>query len=405
MNCYKYVAKNLQGDKISGILDAKDEIQLITTLKEYGYYTLRYSHIKANNIKHILDISFTTRVSTKDIAIFCKQFSAIISAGINICEALNILSNQCKNHAIRKSLLVICNNVQKGEELSQALQGFKNIYPEFMIDMITIGEQSGTLDEVLKILWDYYIKQNILSRKIKDASYYPIFLLITTLIVCFFLMVKIVPMFIENLVSLNAKIPFITIVIIKISNFLSSNIAIILITIVVVIILGFLSKNTKAIKKSIDYLKLNTPKVNKLYRNILTARFARFMYILLHSGINIIKALDIMSHTIGNLIVEQRILIAIDDIKKGKTVSQSILNINIFEPLLISMVSIGEESGELDDMLLKTANIFEDDVYEDIEKLLTFIQPVMIIFLAIVIGTIIISIMLPMINMMDSIGN
>lgn len=405
MSHYKYVAKNLQGDKISGKLDVKDEIELITTLKKYGYYILHYDHIKGNHIKNILNINFSTAVSTKDIAIFCKQFSVIISAGINICEALNILSNQCKNHRIRKSLTVICNNVQRGEELSRALEGFKDIYPEFMIDMITIGEQSGTLDKTLIMLWDYYIKQSKLNRKVKDASYYPILLLISTVIITFFLMVKIVPIFVENLLSLNAKTPYITTVIINISRFLNSNIATILISTTMFIIMTFQLKKTKTIKKKVDYLKLNTPIFNKLYRNILTARFSRFMNILLHSGLNIIRALDIMSNTIGNIVVKQRLQLSIEDIKKGKTVSESISSINIFEPLLISMVSIGEESGELDEMLLKTADIFEDEVYENIEKMITFIQPVMIIILAIVIGTIIISIMLPMISIMDSVGN
>ena len=186
MSYYKYVAKNLQGNKISGKLDVKNEIELITTLKNYGYYILNYNHIKSNCIKNFFNINFNTAVSTKDIAIFCKQFSVIISAGINICEALNILSNQCKNNRIRKSLIVICNNVQRGEELSHALEGFKDIYPEFMIDMITIGEQSGTLDKTLIMLWDYYIKQSKLNRKVKDASYYPILLLIITATITFF---------------------------------------------------------------------------------------------------------------------------------------------------------------------------------------------------------------------------
>lgn len=404
MSCYKYTAKNLQGDKISGKLDVNNEIELIETLKKHGYYTLSYHH-KNNYIKDILNSSLSTSASTKDIAIFCKQFSVIISAGINICEALNILSNQCKNVAIKKSLIVISSNVQKGNELSQALEDFKNIYPEFMIDMITIGEQSGTLDKILLMLWDYYIKQSKLNRKVKDASYYPILLLATTTIVTFFLMIKIVPIFVENLVSLNAKIPYITTVIISISRFLGSNITIILISTILFTILNFQLKKTKTIKKALDYLKLNMPLFNKVYKNILTARFARFMNILLHSGLNIIKALDIMSHTVGNIIVEQRLQLSIDDIKKGRTVSESISSMNIFDPLLISMVSIGEESGELDEMLLKTADIFDDEVYEDIEKLLTFIQPVMIIILAIVIGTIIISIMLPMLSIMDSVGN
>ena len=347
---------------------------------------------------------FKRKTSSRDISILCKQFSVLLAAGINLSEVLNILSMQGKNKMLRYYLYIVHQDVQKGEELGEAMKKLGSVFPDFMLQMIKIGEQSGKLEYIFKSLSEYYYNENNIKRKLKDALRYPVVVFIITIIIFFFLMTKIVPMFANTLVSLGGKLPLITKVLLAFSSMLTENIVGILICSISILLLLHLFSRTKKGKLLICKLKLSTPLVQNLYKKILTVKFSKYLNILLSSGFNMISSLQILSGIMGSMVVERKIKSSIDYIKIGETLTHSINKIGIFDSLLISMVSVGEESGKLEEMLCKVAEIYEEDVYEIIDKGTKLIEPTMIITLAVLIGTIILSVMIPMYSIMDNMG-
>ena len=347
---------------------------------------------------------FKRRASSRDISILCKQFSVLLAAGINLSEVLNILSVQGKNKMLRQYLFIVYQDVQKGEELGEAMNRLGYVFPNFMLQMIKIGEQSGKLEYIFKSLSEYYYNENNIKRKLRDALRYPVIVFIITIIIFLFLMTKVVPMFGDTLVSLGGKLPLITIILLTFSSMLTKNIVIILIGFIANFLLLYLFLKTNIGKLLICKLKLSTPLLKNLYKRILTVKFSKYLNILLSSGFNVISSLQILSGIMGSMVVERKIKASIDFIKVGETLTYSINKIGIFDPLLISMVSVGEESGKLEEMLCKVAEIYEEDVYEIIEKGTKLIEPTMIITLAAFIGTIILSVIIPMFSIMDNMG-
>jgi type IV pilus assembly protein PilC len=394
---YKYMAKTTSGKIVKGrtYSDSSDELAL--RLREKDIFL-----IKCRSIKKITDIS--TKPNLKTISIFCKQFSICIKSGIPICDILHLLYLQMENKSIKNSLISIKENVQKGNSLYISMKKTINVYPEFMINMIYLGEESGKLDIILEELAQYYEKEYKLLKKFTNSMIYPCTVFLTLMVVSLFLFIKVIPVFITNLNSLNAEIPLITKIVLGTSSFLSDNFLWILMLILILVFMFMEYFKTENGQIGFDKFKFICPALGPVYKRLIYTRFTRGLNILLGSGVGLLKSFEIINDVISNRYFKLKLKTVFVDIKKGEELSSCLSAMNIFPMFFISMVKIGEETGNLEEMFLTAADIFYEDAQENVEKATALLEPIIIIFLGVMIGTIILAVMLPMLNVMDSAG-
>ena len=394
---YKYMAKTVSGNIIKGSAESGSVYELALWLRKNEVFL-----IKSRRIIKITEV--TTRPNLKTISIFCRQFSICIKSGIPIYDILNLLYEQMLHKSIKNSLIFIRDNVQKGNSLHSSMKRTINVYPEFMINMIYLGEETGRLDTILEELARYYEKEHKLIKKFTNSMIYPSTVFITIMIVSLFLFIKVIPVFISNLNSLDADIPLITRLVLGTSNFLNRNILWILMIILIVVFIIVEYFKTESGKVAFDKFKFICPILGAVYKRVIYTRFSRGLNILLASGVGLLKAFEIINDVIQNRYFKLKLKTVFDDIKNGEELSRSLDAIKLFPKFFIAMIKIGEETGNLEQMFLTAADIFYEDAEENVEKATALVEPILIIFLGVIIGIIVLSVMLPMLSVMDSVG-
>ena len=394
---YKYIAKTINGTLVKDTTNSDSIEDLAVNLREKEIFLIKIISTKKISI-------FSSRPNLKIISMFCRQFSICVKSGIPICDILDLLYEQMLHKSIKTSLISIRENVQKGNSLFESMKKIRNTYPDFMINMIYLGEESGKLDIILEQLSKYYEKEHKLLKKFTNSMIYPCTVFITLMIVSLLLIIKVIPIFITNLDSYDAEIPLITRIVISSSDFMRSNllwISIIILILIFVIVQYTKTKNGKVI---FDKFKFICPILGPVYKRLIYTRFSRGLNLLLSSGVGLLRAFEIINDVIGNRYFKLKLKIVSDDIKKGKSLSNSLNAMDLFPQFFVAMIKIGEETGNLDGMFLNAADIFYEDAEENVEKATVLLEPILIIFLGIMIGTIILAVMLPMLNVMDSAG-
>lgn len=397
---FVFKARSLNGDIWKGTIEADSAEALEYLLNDKGYFPLSIKE-KAEGVSLA---GLFDRVKKRDLAVFCRQLSVIINSGVTIIEAIDILSQQMQNKSFQATLAAVGEDVRKGKLLSQAMGDYPSVFPEFLRNMIRVGEASGTLDTIMEKMADYYEKEDKINRKVKSAMTYPAILGILTVGVVILLMVMVLPMFSNVLSEMGGELPGITRVLMSISGFMSGNILYIIIAIILLVVGVSTYKRTESGRLNFDTFKLKMPVFKDITIKVITSRFARSMGILLRSGINIINAMAIMSNLIGNKAVEVKFNQSSEEVQQGRGISDALKKLGIFPPLLIHMVAVGERTGELDQMLIRTSGFFDDEVEAAIARMTTMIEPMMIIILAGVIAVILLSIFLPMLSIMDNVA-
>lgn len=399
MPTYAYKAKNLNGEELSGTYEVTDVDMLTAMLQEQGYFLVDVQQEgKALAVEDIFQ-----RVTIKDIALFCRQYAVILSAGITIVDGIAILRDQIEKKKFKEVLEDVHEELQRGRVLSAALSDHPNIFPEFMLNMIQVGEASGTLDVIMNQLADFYEKENKIRRKIRTALTYPLILLFLIVGVVILLLVKVLPTFSGILQSMGGELPLLTKVLLGISNFVSRHLLMLTtITVFLIAVLSYLAQKSE-VKYWLDSLKLKLPLLRRPTVKVITSRFARSMGILLKSGIPVITAIEIMSNLLGNRVAEHKFRVCCEEVREGKGIAGPVKRVGLFPPLLIHMIAVGETTGELDEMLTRTAGFFDEEVEEAIDKLTAAIEPIMIIVMAVVVGSIVAAIMLPMVSIMNTV--
>jgi type IV pilus assembly protein PilC len=400
MSMFEYEAKTMQGTPIKGKMDAVSEEAVISALRSKGYFP---TSIRQNNSILSMDIGMLKKVKIKDIAIFCRQFAVIITAGIPVLRGLEIVKAQTENKKLKKILTEVFDDVQKGRTLSDAMKKHKD-FPDMLCNMITVGEASGTLDMILERMALFYEKENKLNQKVKGAMTYPIAVSIFALGVVVLLITKVLPTFTGMLTSSGGELPVPTKILMGISDFINTKWYLLVAGIIVIIVLIRTYLSTENGRYSFDNMKLKLPVFGKLYKKVATARFARTFGTLMGSGIPIMNSIEICSNVIGNAVLQKLLESTQEDIKKGLGMGETLETRNIFPPMLTQMIKIGEEAGTLDEVLESTASFYDEEVDTATNQMTNLIQPVIIVILAVVVGFIIISILLPMFNMYDAVG-
>lgn len=394
MRTYKYKALDIEGNVVEEKLTLEDERQLIDLIHKKELFLLKY--------KLTRKIDLFSRVSCKDIGMFCKQLSQVLRCGMSLLEGIDILCLQKINPEIISSLYLIKVDIENGESIFSSMNKYPKIYSKFMTEMVQIGEESGSLVKILDNLSTYYMDKYNVQKKVKTALIYPISVFVITLMIVLFLILKIIPDFMKNMGKVDGVNIEGIIKIMEFNDFITSGnlIGIVIAALVLVKLLqlkGYL-------QKILDFIKLKVPVINKLYEDMYENRIARNLNILISSGIPIISALEIIKKSLSNESMERKITRTISNIKEGMSLTKSLKKEKIFKDFFISMISVGEETGNLEEMIDNAVKVNEIDSNEFIDKFTRLIEPITILILGVIILGVIINVMMPMMNMMDSFG-
>ena len=396
MKKYRYRAKAQDGKKIESEYEANSKEEVVGMIISNGYYPLKIEEISSSRFA---EISFNQKVSTKDLSIFCRQMYTMLDAGVTITNSLNMLANQVINKKLKAIVGEIEEDVKKGEMLSQSMAKYPNEFPKLLVSMVQSGEATGNIDAIMLRMAIHFEKENRMNNKVKAAMIYPLVLCFVTIVAVAFIMTFVMPTFVSLFEEQGAQLPTITKVVIGISKFLRAYYLYIGIFIILLVVaFNYYKKTDKGID-AISRMKIKMPLLASLNKKIITARFTRTMSTLLSSGISLIDALPIVSEIIGNRVAEEELARVRERIVRGEGLSAPINESVVFPELLSSMIKIGEESGSLDDILNKTADFYDEEVDQAITAATALIEPALIIVMGLIIGSIVISIMLPMFDM------
>jgi len=380
------------GGLTSGELTADNQSKVIEALRKRNIIVTSVKE-KPREIK----IPFLSggKVKVKDLAIFTRQFSTMISAGLPLMQCLDIQSQQIEKEGFRKIVKLVMTDIEGGSTLADALRRHPATFSALYTNMVDAGEKGGILDNILARLATYLEKAEALNRKIKGAMIYPTIVISVAVIASVVLLVFVIPVFASMFKEMNATLPLPTRITIMVSNALKSSILIIVAVIVAVVILLRVYYKTDNGQKVIDTLLLKMWIMGPLIQKSSISRFARTLGTLLASGVAILDALEITAKTAGNRVVHDAVMEARKSIGGGETISAPLRTMKVFPPMVTSMIAVGEATGGLDEMLTKIADFYDAEVDAAVENLTAALEPVIIVFLGIFIGGLVISMYLP----------
>ena len=401
MPLFKCTVLNTLGEKEVVYLEAVDDVVLKAELRQNKMHALKIKVVKEKKENEFLALS--SKVKADEFTNFLRQFAVMVNAGIPISDCMNSLRSQRFSKPLRVVLQKIYYDIESGILLSEAFEKHPKVFPSFFVSMVAIGEVSGSLDNVLLSMADYYENDRRIKKKAKSAMVYPTVLLVLVFAVLLFVMLFILPSFESTINELGGEVPTITRVMMSISHFIQNKIYIIIPVIVVVFIAIKLFFKTKKGKYIRDYLLFRLPIVGKVQRNLITSRFAKAFAILLGSGMNLIDCLENLKKMLGNEVFSRKFNFTIEEVKRGRRLAPSIEATKLFPSILTEMINVGEETGNIEDVLVATSSYFDELVESSISKAIASLEPVMIIAIGGIVAIAILSVLVPIISLMGSI--
>ena len=402
MKKYNYEARDSASNKIvKSVVQADSENAAAKLLTAQGFVPLK---IELQDDKTNFFARFSGRITTKDKVVFTRQLATLIGAGLPLAQSLRTVQEQTTNKRMQEIVQEIISDVEGGKSLSDSFAKHPEAFNKVYVALISAGETSGTMDDSLKRLAAQQEKDAAMMSKIRGAMMYPSIVLVVIILVIGFMLFTVVPQ-VEGLYrDLNKGLPFVTLMMIKVANFFSS----LWWLVILAMIIGgyFLAQYLKTEQgiRTKDIFKLNVPMFKGMFRKMYMARFARTGQVLLSTGVPMLDMLRITSDAVNNVIISESILRASDKVKGGKALSASLSNEDYFLAMVPQMIKIGEQSGKIDEMMGKTAQVYEDELDEEIRALSTAIEPVLMVFLAIVAGTMVAAILLPIYSLVGNIN-
>jgi len=397
---FEYKGKSIGGAAVAGEMKAKSKEELIRQLRKKKILTTSVTQ-KPSEIK--IDLRFG-RIKKVQISRFTRQFSTMIGAGLPMVQCLEILSQQMESAEFRKVVAAVKESVQGGNSLSEGLSKHKRTFDDLYVSMVEAGEVGGALDVILNRLASFLEKAERLRRKVKGAMAYPAVVSFVALGATIAMLTFIVPIFSKMFAGLGAELPAPTKVVLTISQAIKSNFLLGIATLVVLAIgYKFLVRYPSG-KLLVDRLKLRLPLLGSLVRKTAISRFSRTLGTLISSGVPILEALEITAKTAGNLVLHQAIQKAAISIAGGETITTPLKETGIFPPMVTQMISVGEKTGGLDEMLAKIADFYDEEVDAAVAAITSIIEPVIIVILGMVMGGILIAMYLPMFDIIGAIS-
>jgi len=402
MPVFTYRGTNRAGSTVSGEQTAQNKAELVNALKRQQISVTKMSEKgKEFNLP-----TFGGGVDSKELAVFTRQFSVMIDAGLPLVQCLEILAGQQENKVFQKVLTSTRASVEGGSTLSASMRPHGKVFDPLYVNLVEAGETGGILDTILQRLSSYIEKNVKLKRAVKSALVYPIAVLLVAGGVIVLLLWKVVPIFATLFAGLGVSLPLPTKIVIAMSNFVGSIFGFL---ILVAMIGGAVALKvwyaTPAGRMAIDRVLLKLPLVGILLRKIAVARFTRTLGTLISSGVPILEGLDITARTAGNAVIEKALLEVRKGLEAGRNLSDPLKDTNVFPGMVTQMIGVGEQTGAMDAMLQKIADFYEDEVDAAVKDLLSALEPMMIVFLGVVVGGIVISMYLPLFTLIGQLSN
>lgn len=400
MKKYKYKAVNLHGKKFQGSFLAESEDELREQLAKQGLYLTSARAVTDKSPNPFF--SLTGKVSVRELSAFARQFSIMISSGSSIVDSLSILKRQSYSGFLKKVLEQVHESVKAGQLLSEAMAKHKRAFPNFFVSMVKIGELSGQLDTVLVSIADYFEADAKLRARTKSALMYPAFLIVMAIALIVLMVALIIPTFRDALSSLNVEMPPLTITLYKISDAFRANWMYIALVLVAIVALFLLFIRTRGGRVAWDHLKFVTPYVRDIIRGNISARFCSAFSLLVAGGMDIADAMDEVVIVFGNKYVEQQFRRAAADVRQGMTLTMAIQNYNLFPPMLIQMLSVGEKTARIDEVLSRSSSYFETQVERSLTNLTGILQPLILIVIGVCVGLLFYAVYAPLLQVMNT---
>lgn len=404
MPIYKFKGKNVAGNIVTGDRIGKSAQEVIAGLERDQIQVLNVERKKTEiSIPFLGKGTRKKKVSLRDLSIFNRQLAVMFNAGLPVTQGLAILATQQKNKYFKEALTEIRKEVEAGSNLSNALKKYPDIFSELYSSMIQAGEASGNLDTILMRLSEYIENMNRLMGKVKSAMAYPVSVLIIAVVITSVLMIKVVPVFETMFAQLGASLPTPTQIVVNISRFMQANIFILIgAGIGIFFALRSYNKTFKG-RRVFDRLKLRTPVFGGLLLKVAVARVTRTLETLLNSGVEIIEAMTITAKTAGNSIIEDTVLKSRSSVQEGKPLGESWEETKMFPFMVTQMINVGEQTGALSNMLGKVADFYDEEVNQAVDALVSLMEPLLILFLGGLVGSVIIAMYLPMFDIVGKI--
>jgi type IV pilus assembly protein PilC len=401
MATFAYTVRDASGQTRTGTSEAENVEILRRRLQEQGFTVADIKQTAATKKKNAG--GGWGRVKLADLSIFCRQFSTMIDAGVSLVRALDVLGEQTQNPKLKRIILDIQTEVESGQTLSKAMAKYPKTFTSLFIGLVRAGEVGGVLEEALQRLSHFLEKDMELRRKVKAALTYPAIVVVVAVGIVIGLCTFIVPKFVDLFKDLGVKeLPAMTQMLVDFSDFLKNRWWMGLIIILVVYIAVKYFGTTRIGRRVIDRVKLKVPVFGKLHHKIALARFSRTLGTLLVSGVPILQALETVAGTVGNSIISEAVMNARARIREGDRINDPLEKSRMFPPMVVHMISIGEESGALDQMLSKIADFYEGEVEATLQSLTSAIEPVLIVFLGVCVGFIVIAMFMPLIQVIQN---
>lgn len=394
---FNYTAINRNGKRVRSSLDASSIETAKSSLRGAGYTILDIK--EQTTLNRDIEIPFLGNPKAKDMAVFCRQFVSILRAGVSVASVLAMLGQQTSNKKLRAAIREMQADVEKGEALATSMRRHPKIFPAILVNMVSAGEASGNLEESFRQMELYFERSKRTKSKVTSAMIYPCVLIVVMIIVLIVMMTKIIPNFLKTFEDMDAELPKITLGVMAVCEWFESWWWVPLLVLAALIVGGVLFHRTNKGKHFFGWLARKTPVVGNLTVKTACATFCRTMEVLIGSGLTLTDSMDLAASNMGNIYYLEAIRDARGMVAEGTPLRESLVRTGIFPPMVSNLVGVGEETGDLQSMMGKVADYYDEEVDEATKKLLNLMEPAIIIFMAVFVVIIVLAIYLPMINM------
>lgn len=394
---FNYTAINRNGKRVRSSLDASSIETAKSSLRGAGYTILDIK--EQTTLNRDIEIPFLGNPKAKDMAVFCRQFVSILRAGVSVASVLAMLGQQTGNKKLRAAIREMQADVEKGETLASSMRRHPKIFPAILVNMVSAGEASGNLEESFRQMELYFERSKRTKSKVTSAMIYPCVLIVVMIVVLIVMMTKIIPNFLKAFEDMDAELPKLTLGVMAVCEWFKSWWWVPLLVLAVLIVGGVLFHRTDKGKHFFGWLARKTPVVGNLTVKTACATFCRTMEVLIGSGLTLTDSMDLAASNMGNIYYLEAIRDARALVAEGTPLRESLVRTGIFPPMVSNLVGVGEETGDLQSMMGKVADYYDEEVDEATKKLLNLMEPAIIIFMAVFVVIIVLAIYLPMINM------
>ncbi len=394
---FNYTAINRNGKRVRSSLDASSIETAKSSLRGAGYTILDIK--EQTTLNRDIEIPFLGKPKAKDMAVFCRQFVSILRAGVSVASVLSMLGQQTGNKKLRAAIREMQADVEKGESLATSMRRHPKIFPAILVNMVSAGEASGNLEESFRQMELYFERSKRTKSKVTSAMIYPCVLIVVMIVVLIVMMTKIIPNFLKTFEDMDAELPKLTQGVMAVCEWFESWWWVPLLVLVALIVGGVLFHRTNKGKHFFGWLARKTPVVGNLTVKTACATFCRTMEVLIGSGLTLTDSMDLAASNMGNIYYLEAIRDARALVAEGTPLRESLVRTGIFPPMVSNLVGVGEETGDLQSMMGKVADYYDEEVDEATKKLLNLMEPAIIIFMAVFVVIIVLAIYLPMINM------